>query len=292
MTKGKSLKENTIEQLRIHGFRLSKGLGQNFLIDEDILKGILDGAEIGPEDRVLEIGPGFGVLTTGLCSRANKVVSVELDKRIFDILRVNLSGFSNFELIEGDILQVDINDILKNKLDGKKAKVVANLPYYITTPIIMKLLEQHYDFQSITVMVQKEVAERLCASPGGKDYGAITVSANYYASIKKVLDVPADSFIPPPEVESAVIRFDVREKPPVILEDEALFFKVIKAAFGQRRKTLLNALSSGSFCNSKEQVKEVLEACGIDGIRRGETLSIEEYALLSNTIKKRKEVEK
>lgn len=291
MAKGNSLKENTIEQLRIHGFRLSKGLGQNFLIDEEILTGILDGAEIGPEDVVLEIGPGFGVLTTGLCSRAKKVVSVELDKRIYDILRVNLSGFSNFELVEGDILQVDINDILENKLGGKKAKVVANLPYYITTPIIMKLLEQHYDFQSITVMVQKEVADRLCASPGGKEYGAITVSANYYASIKKVLDVPADSFIPPPEVESAVIRFDVREKPPVQLEDEALFFKVIKAAFGQRRKTLLNALSSGNFCENKEQVKKVLETCGIDGVRRGETLSIEEYALLSNTIKKRKEVE-
>ena len=285
MIKGKSLKENTIEQLKIHGFRLSKGLGQNFLIDEDILTGILDGAEIGPEDSVLEIGPGFGVLTTGLCSRAKKVVSVELDNRMFEILNVNLSGFSNFELIEGDILQVDINNLLKNKLDGKNTKVVANLPYYITTPIIMKLLEERHEFKSITVMVQKEVANRLCANPGNKEYGAITVSVNYYATVRKILDVPSASFIPPPDVESTVIRFDIREKPPVELTDEALFFRVIKAAFGQRRKTLLNALSAGGFCENKEKVKEILEKCGIDGIRRGETLSIEEFALLANTIR-------
>ena len=285
MIKGKSLKENTIEQLKIHGFRLSKGLGQNFLIDEDILTGILDGAEIGPEDSVLEIGPGFGVLTTGLCTRAKKVVSVELDNRMFEILNVNLSGFSNFELIEGDILQVDIKKILKEKLDGKNTKVVANLPYYITTPIIMKLLEERHEFKSITVMVQKEVANRLCANPGNKEYGAITVSVNYYATVRKILDVPSASFIPPPDVESTVIRFDIREKPPVELIDETLFFKVIKAAFGQRRKTLLNALSAGGFCENKEKVKEILKECGIDGIRRGETLSIEEFALLANTIR-------
>lgn len=285
MIKAKSLKENTIEQLKIHGFRLSKGLGQNFLIDEDILTGILDGAEIGPEDSVLEIGPGFGVLTTGLCSRAKKVVSVELDNRMFEILNVNLSGFSNFELIEGDILQVDIKNILEEKLDGKNTKVVANLPYYITTPIIMKLLEERHEFKSITVMVQKEVANRLCADPGCKEYGAITVSVNYYATVRKILDVPSASFIPPPDVESTVIRFDIREKPPVEIIDEALFFKVIKAAFGQRRKTLLNALSAGGFCENKEKVKEILGECGIDGIRRGETLSIEEFALLANTIR-------
>ena len=285
MIKGKSLKENTIEQLKIHGFRLSKGLGQNFLIDEDILTGILDGAEIGPEDSVLEIGPGFGVLTTGLCTRAKKVVSVELDNRMFEILNVNLSGFSNFELIEGDILQVDIKKILKEKLDGKNTKVVANLPYYITTPIIMKLLEERHEFKSITVMVQKEVANRLCADPGCKENGAITISVNYYATVRKILDVPSTSFIPPPDVESTVIRFDIREKPPVELIDEALFFKVVKAAFGQRRKTLLNALSAGGFCENKEKVKEILDECGIDGIRRGETLSIEEFALLANTIR-------
>ena len=285
MIKGKSLKENTIEQLKIHGFRLSKGLGQNFLIDEDILTGILDGAEIGPEDSVLEIGPGFGVLTTALCSRAKKVVSVELDNRMFEILNVNLSGFSNFELIEGDILQVDIKNLLKNKLDGKNTKVVANLPYYITTPIIMKLLEERHEFKSITVMVQKEVANRLCADPGCKENGAITISVNYYATVRKILDVPSTSFIPPPDVESTVIRFDIREKPPVELIDEALFFKVVKAAFGQRRKTLLNALSAGGFCENKEKVKEILDECGIDGIRRGETLSIEEFALLANTIR-------
>ena len=285
MIKGKSLKENTIEQLKIHGFRLSKGLGQNFLIDEDILTGILDGAEIGPEDSVLEIGPGFGVLTTGLCSRAKKVVSVELDNRMFEILNVNLSGFSNFELIEGDILQVDIKNILEDKLDGKNTKVVANLPYYITTPIIMKLLEERHEFKSITVMVQKEVANRLCADPGCKEYGAITVSVNYYATVRKILEVPSTSFIPPPDVESTVIRFDIREKPPVELIDEVLFFKVIKAAFGQRRKTLLNALSAGGFCENKEKVKEILDECSIDGIRRGETLSIEEFALLANTIR-------
>lgn len=292
MAKDKTLKENTIEQLKIHGFRLSKGLGQNFLINEEILKGILDGAEIGPDDSVLEIGPGFGVLTTGLCSRAKKVVSVELDKRIYEILKINLSGFTNFELIEGDILQVDIKDILENKLAGKNTKVVANLPYYITTPIIMKLLEERHEFKSITVMVQKEVAERLCSDPGNKSYGAITVSANYYASIKKILDVPSDSFIPPPDVESAVIRFDIREAPPAQVNDEVLFFRVIKAAFGQRRKTLLNALSAGGFCRNKDEVKEILEKCGIDGVRRGETLSIQEYALLANTIKEYKEVEK
>ena len=285
MIKGKSLKENTIEQLKIHGFRLSKGLGQNFLIDEDILTGILDGAEIGSEDSVLEIGPGFGVLTTGLCSRAKKVVSVELDNRMFEILKVNLSGFSNFELIEGDILQIDIKNILEEKLDGKNTKVVANLPYYITTPIIMKLLEERHEFKSITVMVQKEVANRLCADPGCKEYGAITISVNYYATVRKILDVPSASFIPPPDVESTVIRFDIREKPPVELIDEALFFKVIKAAFGQRRKTLLNAISAGGFCENKEKVKEILDECGINGIRRGETLSIEEFALLANTIR-------
>lgn len=288
MNKTMSLKERTIEQLKIHGFRLSKGMGQNFLIDENILFGILDGAEIGEEDCVLEIGPGFGVLTTGLCGRAKKVVSVELDKRLFEILKINLSGFDNFELIEGDILQTDIESIITNSFMGQRAKVVANLPYYITTPIIMRLLEEGYDFKSITVMVQKEVADRLCASPGTKDYGAITITASYYASVKRVLEVPSDSFIPAPDVDSTVIRFDVREKPPVEVKDKKLFLRLIKAGFGQRRKTLLNALNAGGFFKTKDEICEILEKCDIEPSRRGETLSINEYADIANELSARK----
>ncbi len=286
MNKAMSLKEQTIEQLKIHGFRLSKGMGQNFLIDENVLVGILDGAEIDKDDYVLEIGPGFGVLTGGLCSRAKKVVSVELDQRLFEILKINLHGFDNFELIEGDILQTDINSIITNKFDGHSAKVVANLPYYITTPIIMRLLEEGYDFKSITVMVQKEVADRLCASPGTKEYGAITITSSFYASVKRVLEVPANSFIPAPDVDSTVIRFDIREKPPVEVSDKKLFLRLIKAGFGQRRKTLLNALNAGGFFKTKAEICEILMSCNVEPSRRGETLSIKEYADIANELLK------
>lgn len=269
------------------GFRFSKSLGQNFLIDENVLDKIIAGSGIDKDTYVLEIGPGFGTLTQRLCAAAKKVVAVEIDDMAADILEENLCGCDNLKIVRGDILKIDLNALIDGEFgNDAKIKVVANLPYYITTPILMLLIEREFPIDSITVMIQKEVADRLAASPGGKDYGAITLSVQYRCTCELVAVAPPDSFMPPPKVTSEVIRLDLRENPPVEVKDEATLFKVIKAAFSQRRKTLLNTLSnSGAFAMSKDELSNMLEHLGIDPRRRGETLSIEEYAQISDNIK-------
>lgn len=269
------------------GFHFSKSLGQNFLIDEDVLDRIVEGSGIDDETYVLEIGPGFGTLTQRLCGAAKKVVAVEIDEMAADILSENLAECDNLKLIRGDILKIDLNSLIADEFGADaRIKVVANLPYYITTPILMLLIEGGFPIDSITVMIQKEVADRLAASPGGKDYGAITLSVQYRCECTPVAIAPPDSFMPPPKVTSEVIRLDLREKPQVDVADEKTLFRVIKAAFAQRRKTLLNTLSnSGGFSMNKDELSAMLESLGIDPRRRGETLSIEEYAKISDNIR-------
>lgn len=269
------------------GFRFSKSLGQNFLIDEEVLNQIVDGSGIDSDTYVLEIGPGFGTLTQRLCAVAKKVVAIEIDDMAADILEENLKECENLKIVRGDVLKIDLGKLIGEEF-GKdsKIRVVANLPYYITTPIIMLLIESNLPFESITVMIQKEVADRLSATPGGKDYGAITLSVQYRCTAEMVAIAPPESFMPPPKVTSAVIRLDLRDVPPVEVGDENNLFRVIKAAFSQRRKTLLNTLSnSGAFSMSKDEISQMLEGIGIDSRRRGETLSIEEYAKISDNIK-------
>ncbi|MFZ5353827.1 MAG: 16S rRNA (adenine(1518)-N(6)/adenine(1519)-N(6))-dimethyltransferase RsmA [Bacillota bacterium] len=276
----------TRDLLKQYNFKLSKSLGQNFLIDEEVLEKIITGSEVTKDDCVLEIGPGMGALTQKLCEAAGSVLAVELDKRLIPILSATFSGHENFRLINDDILKINLKETLKENFGEKPAKVVANLPYYITTPIIMKLLEERLNLKSITIMVQKEVGDRLKASPGGKDYGALSVAVQYYCRPMQITLVPPDSFIPQPEVESTVIRLDILEEPPVEVEDERLFFKAVKAAFGQRRKTLLNALSSGDLGIDKDKSRQMLEELGIDERRRGETLSLQEFANIANKLNK------
>lgn len=268
------------------GFRFSKSLGQNFLIDEDVLDRIVEGSGVDGSTYILEIGPGFGTLTQRLCAVAKKVVAVEIDDMAADILSENLAECDNLKIVRGDILKIDLNKLIDDEFgDDAKIKVVANLPYYITTPILMMLLEGDYPIDSITVMIQKEVAERLSATPGGKEYGAITLSVQYRCTATPVAIAPPSSFMPPPKVTSEVIRLDLRDKPPVEVNDEKMLFKVIKAAFAQRRKTLLNTLSnSRSFKMSKDEISKMLLSLGIEPQRRGETLSIEEYAKISDNI--------
>ncbi len=258
--------------------RMSKRLGQNFLIDSAIVQGIVDAANVTAEDRVLEIGPGIGTLTQALAETGAAVTCVELDKRLPEVLSHTLEAYDNVNIIQGDILKVNIPEIMGNQ----PFKVVANLPYYITTPIIMALLEQHLPITDIVVMVQKEVAERMAAQPGGKTYGALSVAVQYYTIPEIALYVPPRSFMPPPEVESVVVDCKVRPKPAVDLLDEKLFFRVVKAAFGQRRKTLNNALKSVGV--DKNIISDVLAKAGIDATRRGETLSLDEFAAISNIL--------
>lgn len=282
--KEKSIIDSTRELIRKHDFRIAKKFGQNFLVDESVLKGIIEGSELTKDDCVLEIGPGLGVMTQVLCEKAGKVLAVEIDRELIPILRVTLFGYYNVQLINEDILKLDLKSVLKDSFGNAPVKVVANLPYYITTPIIMKLLEEDINLKSITIMVQKEVGERLGAAPGGKDYGALSVAVQYRCIPRKIMLVPPEAFVPQPEVESMVVRLDAREEPPVQLKDEKMYFRVVKAAFGQRRKTLLNALASGNLGKSKEEIREILNSNGIDENRRGETLSLEEFAKISNAI--------
>lgn len=275
---------NTKELLKQFEFRMSKSLGQNFLVDKSILDRIIEGAELTKEDYVLEIGPGMGSMTQRLCESAAKVVAVEIDKKLIPVLNVTLSEFDNVTVINNDVLRVDLKSILEEYFGSKPVKVVANLPYYITTPIIMKLLEDRLNLTSITIMVQKEVGDRIKAAPGGKDYGALSVAVQYYANPKQLLLVPPHSFIPQPEVDSVVLKLDILTEPAVAVNDEKLFFRVVKAAFGQRRKTLLNALTAGNLGLSKEQLKAVLERVDIDENRRGETLSLQEFANIANNL--------
>ena len=273
------------EILSEYEFRFSKSLGQNFLIDEGALAGILSGADISEDDCVLEIGPGFGTLTQRLCGAAKKVVCVEIDKTVIPILEENLKDFDNFEIINDDIMKIDVKSLVEEKFGTENVKVAANLPYYITTPIIMMLLESKVKFKSITVMVQKEVAKRLCASEGTKDFGAISLAVQYFCSANYLFDVPNTSFMPPPKVTSTVVRLDLLDKPRVSVKKEEMFFKTVKASFAQRRKTLLNALSNAGFSGfSKAEISEILKNIGIDEKRRGETLSIDEFARLADAL--------
>lgn len=269
-------RETTLHILKKFGIHMSKKLGQNFLIDEHIVNGIVAAAAITPADTVLEIGPGIGTLTQGLAETGAQVVAVELDKQLIGVLAKTLEGYDNIRVVHGDILKIDIS----REITAEKYKVVANLPYYITTPIIMKLLEDRLPIDVLVTMVQKEVAERMVAKPGGKEYGALSVAVQFYTDPEIVLHVPPASFIPPPAVESAVIRCRVREKPPVDVASERLFFRVVKGAFSQRRKTLANALKTTGI--SSEKLAQILTATGIDGTRRGETLSLAEFALIAN----------
>lgn len=265
-----------------YGFRFSKSLGQNFLIDDSIVESIIDGAEVGPDDVVLEVGPGIGVMTHAMAQRAKKVVAIEIDNSLLPVLDETLGEEDNVEVVNGDVLKVNLQQIIDEKLDGQAPKVVANLPYYVTTPIIMRFLEEQIPVTDIVVMVQKEVADRMVADPGTKIYGALSVVVQYYAEPSKIVKVPPSVFMPQPNVESSVVRLQKRTEPPVDLKEPDLFFKTVRSAFMKRRKTLLNALSSGELGVSKDQVKEVLESCGIDPKRRGETLDMNEFAALAN----------
>jgi len=279
-----SLADATREAMKKFGIRASKKYGQNFLIDKTVLEKILEVSDIDKDSMVLEIGPGLGTLTMQLCERAGKVLAVEIDRDLIKALNINMSSYNNFKLINDDIMKLDLKELLKENFGDTKAKVVANLPYYITSPIIMKLLEEKLNLSSITLMVQKEVAQRITASPGSKDYGVLTLSVQYYAIPELVTIVPAEAFMPAPGVDSAVIHMKVREKTPVVLADESLFFRVIKAAFAQRRKTILNALNGSDLRLDKNVIEEVLSSCNIDPKRRGETISMDEFAELSNKI--------
>ncbi len=275
LTKPKVIKEIAEK----YGFSFSKGLGQNFLLDKGVLEDIVEAAE--PEKGVLEIGPGFGVLTRELCAASAKVVTVELDKRLFPVLDYTLADFDNITVVEGDILKIDLKKLLADEFGGEKISVAANLPYYITTPIITMLLEGKFPVKKIVVMVQKEVAERLSAKAGSKDYGAISVLCNYYTNPRIVTVVPAGSFYPPPKVDSAVVCFDVCDEPNVKVKDERLFFRIVKGAFAQRRKTLLNCLS-GALGIDKATTAAKIQAAGIEPSIRGEKLGLEEFARLAD----------
>lgn len=277
---------STIKQImEKYNFKFSKKLGQNFIIDGNIIESICENSDISKSDGVIEIGPGIGVLTYELCKRASKVVSIELDKSLIPVLEENLSEFDNFKLIQADVLNVDLKKLIREEFKGLNVKVVANLPYYITTPIIMKLLEERLDIEKIVVMVQKEVADRLSSSPGKKEYGAITVAVNYYSTPKTIVKVPSSVFMPRPKVDSAVIELTVNKVPKIKVKDEALLFKVIKASFGQRRKTVLNALSSLDMEISKDEMREILECLDIDPRRRGETFSLTEFGSIADKLK-------
>lgn len=271
--------------LDVFGFSFAKKYGQNFLIDGNIVSNIVKNAGITKEDTVLEIGPGIGTMTQVLCEQAKNVIAVEIDKRLIDVLTFTLRDYDNVTVINSDILKCNIEELCKQYSSNGRLKVVANLPYYITTPIIMELLEKNNNsvIESITVMIQKEVAERLGAEPGNKDYGAITLSINYYSDANIVMTVPASCFMPRPNVDSAVIRMDIYDKPPVATKDEVKMFKVIKAAFSQRRKTLVNSVSSSTDI-AKETILKSLNEMGLSESVRGETLSLEQFAELSDRI--------
>lgn len=268
--------------LKKYNISANKSLGQNFLIDDNIINTIVDSANVSRDDLVIEIGPGLGTLTSKLLEKAGMVIAIELDKRMIGILNERFKLYNNFELINDDVLKVNLKEIINNKSDSlKKVKIVANLPYYITTPIIMKLLEDKLDVESITVMVQKEVAQRLAANPGDKLSGAITYSINYYCEASEVIVVPNSSFIPEPEVESEVIKLILRKEPPVKILDEELFFKFIKVCFMQRRKTLVNGISNSGLM-SKQEITHLLNKLGLDEKVRGENLSMQDFANLVN----------
>lgn len=264
-----------------YGFTFKKGLGQNFLTSQSILEEIAEAAE--PEEGVLEIGPGFGVLTNELAKRSEKVVALEIDERLIPVLADTLSEHNNVKVINKDVMKTDLNELIEEEFGGKRISVAANLPYYITTPIITTLIESELPLKSLVVMVQKEVAERIQAKPSTKAYGALTILCRFYTEPEIIRIVPAGLFMPPPNVDSAVLRMRFLEKPSVEVKDRELFFKTVKAAFSQRRKTLLNCLVS-SFSLGKDALSEIMRSAGIEPGRRGETLDMAEFAALADAI--------
>mgnify|MGYP001099223652 FL=1 len=262
----------------------NKNYGQNFLVDENVVSGIVQNAEVSKNDLVIEIGPGLGTLTSYLLENAGKVICIELDTHMLKILNDRFSLYTNFELINDDVLKVNLKELISQNSEFENVKVVANLPYYITTPIIMKLLEDKLNLTSITVMVQKEVAERLTEAPGSKNTGSITYSINYYTNPKTVIDVPKESFIPSPKVDSSVIKLDILQEPKIKVLDEELFFKVIKCAFMQKRKTLINSLSNSGI-TTKELLEKILTEMKLELRVRAEQLTLEQFGMISDKLK-------
>lgn len=281
-----STPRRTKDIIQRHGFSFKKSLGQNFLIDQNILHKIVEAAELDESKGALEIGPGIGALTEKLAQTAGTVTAIEIDQRLIPILEEVLEPYGNVRVHHGDVLKVDLHELFRtNFADRSKVSVVANLPYYVTTPILMRLLEERLPLENIVIMIQKEVAERMAAAPGSKDYGSLSIAVQYYSEPKLVCTVPHTVFIPQPNVESAVIRLEVREEPPVSVPDEAFFFDVVQASFAQRRKTIANNLKSRFFPKEgRERLEQLLAAADIEPSRRGETLSIEEYARLSRVL--------
>ena len=275
---------STIRMIKArYGFKFSKSLGQNFITEKSVIDGIVEGAMLTKEDLVIEIGPGIGVLTAGAGEAAGKVVSVELDPNLIQVLTDTLAQYDNVKIVHNDILKTDLPALIaEEKGDLRHVKIIGNLPYYITTPILMKLLQSGVPAESITVMMQKEVADRICAGAGTKAYGALSVAVQYYCAVTKVEDVPKEVFMPQPKVDSTVIRLDLRDEPAVLVQDEKIFFRTVKAGFSQRRKTLLNSLQSAGL--SKAAVQACLLKADIDPKRRAETLSLEEMARLADQI--------
>lgn len=277
---------NTIEVLQKYNFNFQKKFGQNFLIDTHVLDKIIRESGVNKDDMVIEIGPGIGTMTQYLCENAREVVAIEIDKNLIPILEDTLSAYDNVTVINEDVLKVDIKKLAEEKNGGRPVKVIANLPYYITTPIIMGLFESHVPIDSITIMVQKEVADRMQEGPGSKEYGALSLAVQYYAVPEIVAIVPPNCFMPRPNVGSAVIRLTCHEKPPVEVEDEGFMFHLIRASFNQRRKTLVNGLTNASFLAvTKEQVSQALEKMELSPTIRGEALSLEQFAELANLLK-------
>ncbi len=282
-----SILEDTQFIMKKYKIKANKSLGQNFLINQNVVDKIVESSQITKDDLVIEIGPGLGTLTKELLEKAGKVICIELDKKMIKILTDRFSLYENFEVIHEDVLRIHLNKIIKTEKEKngfQSAKVVANLPYYITTPIIMKLLEDRLDLESITVMIQKEVADRLIAIPGKKETGAITYTVYYYATAEGVMEVPNDSFIPEPEVTSKVIKLTLRKEPPVEVKSRGVMFKIIKSAFMQRRKTLLNALTNTKVFMSKEEGIEILKELNLDENVRAENLTLENFAEITNKI--------
>ena len=280
--------EETKFIMKKYNIKASKRLGQNFLIDENVVETIVDCSNINEGDLIIEIGPGLGTLTSKLVEKAGKVICIELDSKMITILKDRFLLYKNFEVINEDVLKVDLKSLIKKeKTNGKikNAKIVANLPYYITTPIIMKLLEEELDLESITVMIQKEVADRLVATPGDKNTGAITYTVYYYASSEKIIEVPNNSFIPEPEVTSEVIKLNIRKEPVVETQNKEKLFKIIKCAFMQKRKTLVNSLYNAKILKNKKQGIEILKKLNIDENVRPEELTIEQFENISKNIK-------
>ncbi|MDO4393038.1 MAG: 16S rRNA (adenine(1518)-N(6)/adenine(1519)-N(6))-dimethyltransferase RsmA [Bacillota bacterium] len=280
--------KSTIEAIKAsHNFKLSKSLGQNFITDYSVIEDIVYGSGVGSDDLVIEIGPGIGVLTDAAADVAARVIAIEIDDKLIPILNETLAHHDNVRIIHEDVLNVDINSVIAEERSagsfGGDVKIMGNLPYYITTPIIMGLLEKGVDAESITVMMQKEVADRIKAKPGSKAYGALSVAVQYYCNVEQVCLVSKEVFLPKPKVDSSVLKLTLRENKPVKLIDEQIFFECIRGGFGQRRKTLLNSLT-GVRGMGKDQVRNILESVGIDGIRRAETLTIEEFAALANAV--------